>query len=123
MFNYLEGYLMYDKVDKKIFEKYLPDFSSRAVNIEEASKELKESLEKIAQAFGHDPKSEVYSSDYREHGGGWDGTLIGYEACPLYDWGVSYSLGAFPKSYNPMKNPNDWYLECHYGFDVVFTAA
>jgi len=47
MFNYLEGYLMYDKVDKKIFEKYLPDFSSRAVNIEEASKELKESLEKI----------------------------------------------------------------------------
>ena len=89
---------MYDKVDKKIFEKYLPDFSSRAVNIKEASKELKESLEKIAQAFG-------------------------YEACPLYDWGVSYSLGAFPKSYNPMKNPNDWYLECHYGFDVVFTAA
>jgi hypothetical protein len=20
-----------------------------------------------------------------------------------------------------MKNPNDWYLECHYGFDVIFT--
>jgi len=113
---------MNDEQEKKTFEKYLPDFSSRAVNMEDASKQLKEALDKIAQAFGHDPKSEVYSSDYRDHGGGWDGTLIGYEACPLYDWGVSYSLGAFPKSYNPMKNPNDWYLECHYGFDVVFTA-
>ena len=77
---------MHDKVDKKIFEKYLPDFSSRAVNMEDASKQLKEALDKIAQAFGHDPKSEVYSSDYRDHGGRWDGTLVGYEACPLYDW-------------------------------------
>jgi hypothetical protein len=121
--NYLPDFSMNDEQEKKTFEKYLPDFSSRAVNMEDASKQLKEALDKIAQAFGHDPKSEVYSSDYRDHGGRWDGTLVGYEACPLYDWGVSYSLGAFPKSYNPMKNPNDWYLECHYGFDVVFTAA
>jgi hypothetical protein len=39
---------MHDKVDKKIFEKYLPDFSSRAVNMEDASKQLKEALDKIA---------------------------------------------------------------------------
>jgi hypothetical protein len=64
---------MNDEQEKKTFEKYLPDFSSRAVNMEEASKQLKEALDKIAQAFGHDPKSEVYSSDYRDHGGrlGW----------------------------------------------------
>jgi len=22
-----------------------------------------------------------------------------------------------------MKNPNDWYLECYYGFDVMFTPT
>jgi len=112
---------MDDEQEKKIFEKYLPDFSTKAVDIEEASKQLKDALDKIALEFGHDPKSEVYSSNYRDHGGNFDGTLVGYEACPLYDWGVAYSLGAFPKSFNPMKNPNDWYLECHYGFDVIFT--
>jgi hypothetical protein len=56
---------MNDEQDKKIFEKYLPDFSSRAVNMEDASKQLKEALDKIALEFGHDPLSEVYSSDYQ----------------------------------------------------------
>jgi hypothetical protein len=81
---------MNDEQEKKIFEKYLPDFSTKAVDIEEAAKQLKDALDKIALEFGHDPLSEVYSSNYREHGGNFDGTLVGYEACPLYDWGVAY---------------------------------
>ena len=43
-----------------------------------------------------------------------------YEAGP-YDWGVSYSLSSHPKSYDMMNNPQDWYLETHWGFDVIFT--
>ena len=38
---------MNDEQEKKTFEKYLPDFSSRAVNMEDASKQLKEALAKI----------------------------------------------------------------------------
>jgi hypothetical protein len=67
---------MNDEQEKKIFEKYLPDFSTKAVDIEEAAKQLKDALDKIALEFGHDPLSEVYSSNYREHGGNFDGTLV-----------------------------------------------
>ena len=40
-----------------------------------------------------------------------------------FDWGVAYSMGSNPKSYDPMKNIQDWYLECYYGFDVMFTPT
>jgi uncharacterized membrane protein len=46
---------MNDEQEKKIFEKYLPDFSTKAVDIEEAAKQLKDALDKIALEFGHDP--------------------------------------------------------------------
>ena len=108
--------------EEKIFAKHLPDFASKKVELKEASRQFHEALKKIAKEFGHDPKWETYVQDYKKWGGSMEGDLVGYEACPIYDWGVSYSLGAYPESYNPMKNPQDWYLECHYGFDVIFTA-
>ena len=46
--------------------------------------------------------------------------VVSFEAGP-FDWGVGYSLGSHPKSYNMHKNIQDWYLECYYGFDVMFT--
>jgi HD-like signal output (HDOD) protein len=46
---------MNDEQEKKIFEKYLPDFSTKAVDIEEAAKQLNDALDKIALEFGHDP--------------------------------------------------------------------
>ena len=107
--------------EEKIFAKHLPDFVSKKVELKEASRQFKEALDKIAKEFGHDPNYETWLQDYKKWGGNMEGDYVGYEACPIYDWGVSYSLGAYPKSYNPMKNPNDWYLECHYGFDVIFT--
>ena len=108
--------------EEKIMAKHLPDFVTKKVELKEASKLLKEALDKIAKEFGHDPKWETYKTDYKKWGGNFEGDMVGYEACPVYDWGVSYSLGGFPKSYNMHKNPQDWYLECHYGFDVIFTG-
>ena len=108
--------------EEKIFAKHLPDFVSKKVELKEASKQFKEALDKIAKEFGHDPKWETYLTDYKKYGGNFEGDMVGYEACPIHDWGVSYSLGAYPKSYNWQKNPQDWYLECHYGFDVIFKA-
>jgi len=107
--------------EEKIFAKHLPDFVNKKVELKEASRQFKEALDKIAVEFGHDPKWETYLTDYKKYGGNFEGDMVGYEACPIHDWGVAYSLGAFPKSFNPMKNPQDWYLECHYGFDVIFT--
>jgi hypothetical protein len=47
--------------------------------------------------------------------------VVSFEAGP-HDWGVGYSLGSHPKSYAwPKGSPQDWYLECYYGFDVMFT--
>ena len=47
--------------------------------------------------------------------------VVSFEAGP-HDWGVGYSLGSHPKSYAwPKGNIQDWYLECYYGFDVMFT--
>ena len=43
------------------------------------------------------------------------------KAAGPWEWGVAYSLGSHPKSYDMFSNPNDWYLECYYGFDVIFT--
>ena len=108
--------------EEKIMAKRLPDFVTKKVELKEASKLLKEALDKIAKEFGHDPKWETYKTDYKQWGGNFEGEMVGYEACPVYDWGVGYSLGSFPKSYNMHKNPQDWYLECHYGFDVIFTG-
>jgi hypothetical protein len=46
--------------------------------------------------------------------------VVSFEAGP-HDWGVEYSLGCKPSSYKMHGNIQDWYLECYYGFDVMFT--
>ena len=46
--------------------------------------------------------------------------VVSFEAGP-HDWGVEYSLGSKPSSYKMHGNIQDWYLECYYGFDVMFT--
>ena len=116
---------MYDRLPlDKLPGIYLPDFVSKKTDMLEAANMFKEAIDKIAIRMGMEPEWETLIKTYQDYQG--DGSnsnkviAVGFEACP-FDWGVSYSLGAYPKSYNPMKNPNDWYLECYYGFDVLFT--
>ena len=100
--------------------KYLPDFTKEKVSKEEAAELLYQALCKQARAVGHDPAWEVSKQPYKDgeyfKGGG---IMVSYEAGP-YDWGVGYSLSSHPESYDMMNNPQDWYLECYYGFDVIF---
>ena len=101
----------------RLLNKYLPDFTKKKIDKYEASKMMYEALCKQAKAEGHDPSYEVCKRPYE---GNKDAIHVMYEAGP-YDWGVSYSLSSHPKSYNMMSNPQDWYLETHWGFDVIFT--
>ena len=104
------------------YNKYLPDFVSKKVDMLEASKMLKEAIDKICKVQGHDPKWETLIRDAKLQGYGENNQIVvSFEACDVHDWGVAYSMGSNPKSYNPMKNIQDWYLECYYGFDVMFT--
>ena len=113
-----------------LINKYLPDFTKVKISKEEAAEQLYQALCKQARAVGHDPAWEVskpraYPNDSthtdEERGGRESNALmVTYEAGP-HDWGVSYSLSSHPESYDMMNNPQDWYLETHWGFDVIFT--
>tara|TARA_R100000664_G_C2624950_1_gene57215 strand:+ start:65 stop:385 length:321 start_codon:yes stop_codon:yes gene_type:complete len=96
--------------------KHLPDFTKKKISKEEAAEQLYQALCKEAKEVGHDPKWEVSKQPYEENK---KAIHVLYEAGP-YDWGVSYSLSSHPKSYDMMNNPQDWYLETHWGFDVIF---
>jgi hypothetical protein len=99
-----------------LINKYLPDFTKVKISKEEAAEQLYQSLCKQAKEVGHDPAWEVFKQPYKEDP---KGIMVSYEAGP-YDWGVGYSLSSHPESYDMMNNPQDWYLECYYGFDVIF---
>ena len=114
-----------------LINKYLPDFTKVKISKEEAAEQLYQALCKQARAVGHDPAWEVSKprpypndsthTDEEKEGRESSALMVTYEAGP-HDWGVSYSLGGYPKSYAwPSGNPNDWYLECYYGFDVMFS--
>ena len=101
----------------------LPDLVSQAVPKEKAADMLYQALRTQAKRMGFDPDTEVSmtkkSGDYPQEIGKKD-IWVTFEAGP-WEWGVAYSLGSHPKSYDMFSNPNDWYLECYYGFDVIFT--
>jgi hypothetical protein len=101
--------------------KYLPDFVSKKIDMLTAAKMFKEAIDKTCIEMGMDPNWEtnIATADKYEYGSN-KVIVVNFEAGP-HDWGVSYSLGSNPNSFNPMKNPQDWYLECYYGFDVMFT--
>ena len=102
----------------RLLNKYLPDFTKKKIEKHEAAKMMYEALCKQAKADGNDPAYEVCKPEPYE--GNKDAIHGMYEAGP-YDCGVSYSLSSHPKSYDMMNNPQDWYLETHWGFDVIFT--
>jgi hypothetical protein len=100
----------------------LPDFKTTKMDMLTAARLFKTKIDKVCKEMGMDPEWETSICLYKDYTDSKSDKIIvvNFEAGP-FDWGVSYSLGSNPKSYNPMKNPNDWYLECHYGFDVLFT--
>ena len=100
-----------------LLNKYLPDFTKEKITKEKASEMLYQALCKQAESDGHDPKWEVSKQPYEENK---KAIHVLYEAGP-FDWGVGYSLSSHPKSYDMWNNPQDWYLETHWGFDVIFT--
>jgi hypothetical protein len=110
---------MYDRLP----EIYLPDFVSKKIDMLDAANMFKEAIDKIAIKMGMDPEWETLIKTYQDYQGEGNSNkviAVGFEAGP-HDWGVSYSLGAYPKSYKMHDNIQDWYLECYYGFDVLFT--
>ena len=101
----------------------LPDFVTRKVDMLTAAREFKAAIDKNCKRMGMDPNWETNILLDKEYQGDSNKVIVvSFEAGP-FDWGVGYSLGSHPKSFNPMKNPNDWYLECYYGFDVMFTPT
>jgi len=103
--------------------KYLPDFTTKKVDMLTAAKMFKAAIDKICEASGMQPSYETNMATAKDYGYGDDKTIVvNFEAGP-YDWGVSYSLGSNPKSYDISNNIQDWYLECYYGFDVMFVST
>ncbi len=110
-------------VQENLDPKILPDLVSQAVPKEKAADMLYQALRKQAKLMGFNPDTEVSmtkkSGKYPEEIEKED-IWVTFEAGP-WEWGVAYSLSSHPKSYDMFSNPNDWYLECYYGFDVIFT--
>jgi len=101
----------------------LPDFVTKKVDMLTAARQFKAAIDKNCRRMGMDPDWETNILLDKEYQGSSNKVIVVcFEAGP-HDWGVGYSLGSHPKSFNPMKNPNDWYLECYYGFDVMFTPT
>ena len=102
--------------------KHLPDFVSKKIDMLEAANMFKKAIDKIAIEQGMDPEWETLIKTYDKfvERGNDKSIVVSWEAGP-FDWGVAYSLGSNPKSYTMDNNIQDWYLECHYGFDVIFT--
>ena len=102
----------------------LPDFVSIKVDMLTAARQFKDAIDKNCRRMGMDPDWETNICLYKEYNSDSQSDkiiVVSFEAGP-HDWGVSYSLGGYPKSYAwPSGNPNDWYLECYYGFDVMFS--
>ena len=102
----------------------LPDFVSKKVDMLSAAKMFKKAIDENCKRLGMDPDWEtniLLYKDYNSDSNSDKIIVVSFEAGP-YDWGVGYSLGSHPKSYAwPKGNPQDWYLECYYGFDVMFT--
>ena len=102
----------------------LPDFVSMKVDMLTAARQFKDAIDKNCRRMGMDPDWETNICLYKEYNSDSQSDkiiVVSFEAGP-HDWGVSYSLGGYPKSYAwPSGNPNDWYLECYYGFDVMFS--
>jgi len=101
----------------------LPDFTTKKVDMLTAAKMLKAAIDKNCKEMGMDPNWETNMATADKYGYGSNDTIVvNFEAGP-HDWGVKYSMGSNSNSFNPGKNPNDWYLECYYGFDVMFTPT
>jgi hypothetical protein len=101
----------------------LPDFVTRKVDMLTAAREFKAAIDKNCKRMGMDPDWETNILLDKEYQGNSDKVIVvSFEAGP-FDWGVGYSLGSHPKSYSMHKNIQDWYLECYYGFDVMFTPT
>jgi hypothetical protein len=101
----------------------LPDFVTKKVDMLTAAKQFKAAIDKNCKRMGMDPDWEtniLLDSEYQ--GTSNKVIVVSFEAGP-FDWGVGYSLGSHPKSYSMHKNIQDWYLECYYGFDVMFTPT
>ena len=102
----------------------LPDFVSKKVDMLTAAKQFKDAIDKNCRRMGMDPDWETNILLYKDYNNDSQSDkiiVVSFEAGP-HDWGVSYSLGGYPKSYAwPSGNLNDWYLECYYGFDVMFS--
>ena len=112
---------MFIRKEKAMALINLPDFVTKKVDMLTAAKQFKAAIDKNCRRMGMDPDWETNILLDKEYQGDSNKVIVvSFEAGP-YDWGVGYSLGSHPKSFNPMKNPNDWYLECYYGFDVMFT--
>ena len=102
----------------------LPDFVSKKIDMLSAAKMFKKAIDENCKRLGMDPDWEtniLLYKDYNSDSKSDKIIVVSFEAGP-HDWGVGYSLGSHPKSYAwPKGNPQDWYLECYYGFDVMFT--
>ena len=102
----------------------LPDFVSKKVDMLSAARMFKKAIDENCKRLGMDPDWEtniLLYKDYNSDSNSDKIIVVSFEAGP-HDWGVGYSLGSHPKSYAwPKGNPQDWYLECYYGFDVMFT--
>ena len=102
----------------------LPDFVSKKVDMLSAARMFKKAIDENCKRLGMDPDWETNILLYKDYCGDSKSDkiiVVSFEAGP-HDWGVGYSLGSHPKSYAwPKGNPQDWYLECYYGFDVMFT--
>jgi len=112
---------MFIKKEKAMALINLPDFVTKKVDMLTAAKQFKAAIDKNCRRMGMDPDWEtniLLDSEYQ--GTSNKVIVVSFEAGP-FDWGVGYSLGSHPKSYNMHKNIQDWYLECYYGFDVMFT--
>mgnify|MGYP003110216783 FL=1 len=102
----------------------LPDFVSKKIDMLSAAKMFKKAIDENCKRLGMDPDWEtniLLYKDYNSDSNSDKIIVVSFEAGP-HDWGVGYSLGSHPKSYAwPKGSPQDWYLECYYGFDVMFT--
>ena len=102
----------------------LPDFVSKKIDMLSAARMFKKAIDENCKRMGMDPDWETNILLYKDYNSDSNSNkiiVVSFEAGP-HDWGVGYSLGSHPKSYAwPKGNPQDWYLECYYGFDVMFT--
>ena len=103
-------------------EERLPNLNDGEISKEKGAKMLYDALCKKCEDCGMDPKWEVFmTSDHEKYSEIDKGQIwVCWESGP-YEWGVGYSLGSQPQSYDWPEVKQDWYLETYYGFDVIFT--